>query len=342
MNMALQDCYHSLVTIKTRDEQARRKSEDDEDMLFGSSLSPFAMDIHLKLLLSKCLRRLADKTQVSTANPNRHVRTRLSHTLEVVSIACCIANELGLNVDLCQAAAFGHDIGHTPFGHLGEEFLKKKTGKEFRHEVFGLVVAQHIERKGRGLNLTHQVLDAILRHSRGSGEMCRDGGTEEAAVVMYADKIGYVWADVNDFFRMHVDTRKYPELFELVEWFGPNQRARVQKCITALCLESAEQGRVSFERSETAINFRRVKQLMYDVYQLFNFSELELLERAYEVIKENTRVDSAIVFALMSDHDILSIGRSPSYDGLAMLSISEILPYLEEKAIDFTNPDLNW
>lgn len=344
MKAKLRDCHLCLSHLRTCDNSARRRfGEEDEDVWMGMYASPFAIDTQQKLLPSKCLRRLADKTQVVTDNPNRHIRTRMTHSFEVVSIATAIANILGLNAFLCCAAALGHDIGHTPFGHVGERFLTNKTGQEFRHEVFSVVVAQHIERKCKGLNLTHQVLEAMLEHSRGQGEIHRGHGSQEATVMMYADKIGYIWADVNDIFvRMGADVKAFRELNELVQWFGPNQRARVQKCIEALCLESAVLGCVSFERSEAAKNFRRVKRLMYSMYAPQNFSDIGLLERAFDFIKRHTDADPAIVFALMSDHDILSVGGDNPPEGLTKLSIGDILPYLEGKHIDFTNSDMDW
>jgi len=126
------------------------------------------------------------------------------------------------------------------------------------------------------------VLEVMLEHSRGQGEMHRGRGSHESVAVMYADKIGYVWADVNDVFvRLGVNIHSYPELAELVGLFGPNQRSRVRKCVEALCLESAEAGTVVFESSEVARNFQRVKRLMHTVYGPQNFNDFALLERAY-------------------------------------------------------------
>jgi len=148
MKTTLQDCHLCLSHLRTPDESGRRRfCEEDEDSWAAAFSSPFAIDTQQKLLPSKCLRRLVDKTQVVTDNPNRYIRTREMQSHEVVSIATMIANILGLNAFLCCAGALGHDIGHTPFGQVGERFLSQKTGKEFRHDVFGVVVAQHIERK---------------------------------------------------------------------------------------------------------------------------------------------------------------------------------------------------
>jgi len=209
----LRDVRHVLSHLAIKPELARRRwysGRKDVDEYIGPTCNQFILDLY-KLQQSKAMRRLANKTQVfPDPKSNRHIRTRLIHTLEVASIAGIIAEILGLDVQLTQAIAHGHDIGHAPFGHLGEEFISTITGQEFRHEVFACVVAQHIERQTHGLNLTLPTLLGIRAHSRGKGKMslslvtmkngCVDTVIFEADIVMYADKIAYCFSDISDIF----------------------------------------------------------------------------------------------------------------------------------------------
>src|SRR2546423_8023596 len=117
-----------------------------------------------RIVHSKAFRRLKHNTQVFIAPEGDHYRVRLTHTLEVSQIARTVARALRLNEDLTEAIALGHDLGHTPFGHLGEEALTPFLGRPFRHNEQSLRVVDHLERDGRGLNLTWEVLDGMLHH----------------------------------------------------------------------------------------------------------------------------------------------------------------------------------
>jgi len=120
---------------------------------------------------SKSFRRLKHKTQVFLSPAGDHYRTRLTHTLEVAQIGRTIGKALDLNEDLVEAISLGHDLGHTPFGHAGEDVLNDIHKGGFRHYEQSLRVADILERDGKGLNLTHEVRDGILRHSKGKGEI---------------------------------------------------------------------------------------------------------------------------------------------------------------------------
>lgn len=156
-----------------------------------------------RIVHSKAFRRTKHKTQVFLAPIGDHYRTRLTHILEVNQIGRSIATALGLNTDLVEAMALGHDIGHTPFGHIGEELLAKFLPEGFRHNQQSVRVVERLEKGGRGLNLTVQTRDGILKHSAPT-----EGGLETAAwgepdtpegwVVRYADKIAYLHHDVDD------------------------------------------------------------------------------------------------------------------------------------------------
>ena len=117
-----------------------------------------------RILHCKAFRRLKHKTQVFLSPEGDHYRTRLTHTLEVSQIARTVARALGLNEDLTEAIALGHDLGHTPFGHAGERVLNELTPGGFRHELQSLRVVERLEKEGRGLNLSWEVRNGIARH----------------------------------------------------------------------------------------------------------------------------------------------------------------------------------
>ncbi len=152
-----------------------------------------------KIVHCKAFRRLMHKTQVFLQPEGDHYRTRMTHTLEVARIARTIAKALGLNEDLAEAAAMGHDLGHTPFGHAGEAALSAAMGKPFRHNEQSLRVVDHLERGGEGLNLTYEVRMAILGHTGP-----RVPETFEGQIVRRADQMAYVNHDIDDAIRAGV------------------------------------------------------------------------------------------------------------------------------------------
>ncbi|MCU0276376.1 MAG: deoxyguanosinetriphosphate triphosphohydrolase [Acidobacteria bacterium] len=156
-----------------------------------------------RILHSKAFRRLKHKTQVFISPEGDHYRTRLTHTLELSQIARTIARALNLNEDLTEAIALGHDLGHTPFGHIGEAVLDGLCPGGFRHYEQSLRVVEKLENAGQGLNLTREVRDGILKHSKGQGEVIpRDRAmlplTLEGQIVRLADMITYVNHDIDD------------------------------------------------------------------------------------------------------------------------------------------------
>ncbi len=163
-----------------------------------------------RIIHCKAFRRLSHKTQVFIAPEADHYRTRLTHTLEVAQIARTISRALRLNEDLTEAIALGHDLGHTPFGHTGEAALDAvcrefDPSAHFHHAEQSLRVVDLLEKDGQGLNLTHEVRDGILRHSKGMEDLplCPDDRPEtlEGVVVAYADRIAYINHDIDDAIR---------------------------------------------------------------------------------------------------------------------------------------------
>ncbi len=157
-----------------------------------------------RIIHCNAFRRLKHKTQVFIAPQGDHYVTRLTHTLEVSQIARTIARALNLNEDLTEAIALGHDLGHTPFGHIGEEVLNEMSSGGFRHNEQSLRVVDLLEYDGRGLNLTWEVRDGILNHSKSAAGVLQgwgNVGTIEGEVVRIADIVAYVNHDVDDALR---------------------------------------------------------------------------------------------------------------------------------------------
>ncbi len=154
-----------------------------------------------RIVHSKSFRRLMHKTQVFLSPEGDHYRTRMTHTLEVARISRSVARALGLNEDLTEAIAMGHDLGHTPFGHAGEFALSEMIGKPFRHNEQSLRVVDYLERDGAGLNLTYEVRMGILGHT---GDFVPE--TLEGQVVRICDRVAYVNHDMDDAIRAGVLT----------------------------------------------------------------------------------------------------------------------------------------
>ena len=165
-----------------------------------------------RIIHSKSFRRLKHKTQVFLTPFGDHYRTRLTHTLEVSQIARTIAKALKLNETLTEAIAMGHDLGHTPFGHAGEEVLNRIHPGGFKHKEQSLRVVEKLEKGGRGLNLTLEVRDGILHHSKGRGDILPDEDdkalTMEGEIVRIADIVAYVNHDIDDALRAGIINEK--------------------------------------------------------------------------------------------------------------------------------------
>jgi len=186
-----------------------------------------------RIVHSKAFRRLKHKTQVFVSPEGDHYRVRLTHTLEVSQIARTAARALRLNEDLAEAIALGHDLGHTPFGHLGEEALAPFLDRPFRHNEQSLRVVDHLEREGRGLNLTWEVRDGILNHTWSMPMP----STLEGQVARFADRIAYVNHDVDDAIRAGLlDSSDLPD--RATDVLGSAHGERINTLVTDLVRES--------------------------------------------------------------------------------------------------------
>lgn len=187
-----------------------------------------------RIIHSKAFRRLMHKTQAFISPEGDHYRTRLTHTLEVSQIARTLATALRLNEDLTEAIALGHDLGHTPFGHLGEEDLNRVMPGGFEHNVQSVRVVEKIEKDGKGLNLTREVLDGILNH-RGAGSP----KTLEGKIVQLSDKIAYINHDIDDAIRAGIITdNDLPQ--ECVNMLGRNSKERIDFLIRDIVKNSMD------------------------------------------------------------------------------------------------------
>ncbi|MCQ2432167.1 MAG: deoxyguanosinetriphosphate triphosphohydrolase [Clostridia bacterium] len=194
-----------------------------------------------RIIHCKSFRRLMHKTQVFLSPEEDHYRTRMTHTVEVMQIARTAARALSLNEDLCEAIAFGHDLGHTPFGHAGEAVLQRCYSPDFHHAVQSLRVVERLERGGQGLNLTWEVRDGILHHS---GKAL--AATLEGRIVKYADRIAYINHDIDDAIRAKVlSADDIPA--ELREILGDSHKARIDTMVTSLIRASLGKNEITME-----------------------------------------------------------------------------------------------
>ncbi len=191
----------SLSPYAVKSKQSRGRSKYEEPCPIRTA---FQRDRD-RIIHSKAFRRLKHKTQVFIAPQGDHYVTRLTHTLEVSQIARTIARALNLNEDLTETIALGHDLGHTPFGHVGEEVLNELYHGGFRHNEQSLRIVDLLEKDGRGLNLTWEVRDGILNHSKTRADiMGEDSGkvnTLEGQVCKIADMVAYINHDIGDAIR---------------------------------------------------------------------------------------------------------------------------------------------
>ncbi len=201
-----------------------------------------------RILHCKAFRRLKGKTQVFLAPEGDHYRTRLTHTLEVSQISRTVARALFLNEDLAEAIALGHDLGHTPFGHAGEVALDEMYGEGFRHFEQSLRVVDVLEstRRGRGLNLTHEVRDGIYLHSKGKsllvGRTGEVAATLEGRIVSVCDAVAYINHDIDDAVRARAITLdQLPQ--DALKVLGGSPSERIDSMVIGL-IEGTKDGEV--------------------------------------------------------------------------------------------------
>src|SRR3954466_13262126 len=214
-----------LSPLATRSYPARRAIPEQDSPV----RTPFQRDRD-RILHAKAFRRLKHKTQVFISPEGDHYRTRLTHTLETTGIARTVARALGLNEDLTEAIGMGHDLGHPPFGHIGEEVLdaclQDRYNLRFRHNHHSLRIVEVLERDGAGLNLTEEVRDGILRHTWSE----REPASLEGRIVRLVDRIAYINHDIDDAIRAGVlQSRDLPR--EEIDLLGDSGSRRIDTLV---------------------------------------------------------------------------------------------------------------
>ncbi len=237
-----------------------------------------------RIIHCAAFRRLMHKTQVFLAPDSDHYRTRLTHTLEVSQIARTIAVGLGLNEDLTEAIALGHDLGHTPFGHAGERALNEVFPEGFKHYEQSLRVVDFIENKGKGLNLTYEVRNGIVCHTRGE-----EAKTLEGRIVKLADKIAYINHDIDDAVRGGVISEGNIPV-EAKKYLGETKRKRIDTLVTS-AIENTY-GEVALDRDVQSA-FDILHEFMFDrvytnpVCKSEEGKAMAMIQRLYHFFEEN-------------------------------------------------------
>ncbi|SDZ20192.1 dGTPase [Proteiniborus ethanoligenes] len=233
-----------------------------------------------RIIHSKAFRRLKHKTQVFLAPEGDHYRTRLTHTLEVAQISRTIARALGLNEDLTEAIALGHDLGHTPFGHTGEKVLDEIHKKGFKHNEQSLKVVDLLQSSGgtKGLNLTHEVRDGILNHTGDTIPI-----TLEGQIIRYADRIAYINHDIDDSIRGNIITESMlPK--ECVRVLGLKSRERINTMINDIVINSYEKNHIIMSEEIKYYTDKLRKFMFKNVY--LNAKAKSEEEKAQRIVKQ--------------------------------------------------------
>lgn len=263
-----------------------------------------------RIVYSNAFRRLKHKTQFFLSPLGDDYRTRLTHTLEVAQMARAIARALFLNEDLVEAIALGHDLGHTPFGHSGETVLKEIFSADFSHNAQSLRVVEVLENNGQGLNLTHEVRDGILKHSKGFGKIIPDdvlerAGTYEGQIARIADIMAYLNHDLEDAIRSGViQAEQIPAECTEILGFTHSERATTmirdlisstEVCDDKLCLQmSADVNEAMailrkflydkvYQSSRVHQHFENAKKILSELYAFFIDNEQMLLVNLNEL-----------------------------------------------------------
>jgi len=253
--------------------------------------TPFQRDRD-RIVHSKSFRRLMHKTQVFIAPEGDHYRTRLTHTLEATGIARTVARALDLNEDLTEAIGLGHDLGHPPFGHIGEQALdaanKEHGGQGFRHNEHSLRVVDVLEREGRGLNLNEPVREGILKHTGPVKSQSLEG-----QIVRLVDRVAYINHDIDDAVRAGIlNPDDLPA--EQIELLGPTGSSRIDSLVTDI-VEQSRTGDEIRQSESMGAAMLRLRKFMFDNVYLGDTArkEHERVNRALRILFEHylERVD---------------------------------------------------
>ena len=259
-----------------------------------------------RIIHTRAFRRLKHKTQVFVAPDSDHVVTRMTHTIEVHQIARSIARALGLNEDLTEAIALGHDLGHTPFGHAGEEALAELLPEGFRHNEQSLRIVDYLERDGQGLNLMYETREGILMHSKTRESVAAEGwgtaSTLEGQIVKLADSMAYLNHDFQDAIRAGVLTAAdLPS--EVAAVLGPDHSTRIRTLVQDCALASWDAAQAPVLAAASTGHEARIEpriELSPPVLAAVDAFREMMFERVYlaEATLGGARLGQAIVRAL--------------------------------------------
>jgi dGTPase len=305
-----EDRWLSPLAVRSYETRGRARAEDEECLL----RTPFQRDRD-RIVHTKAFRRLMHKTQVFVDPAGDHYRTRLTHTLETTGISRGVARALRLNEDLVEAIGLGHDLGHTPFGHAGEDaldtVLQARFARRFRHNEHSLRVVDVLEREGRGLNLTGEVRDGILHHT---GPKKPD--TLEGKIVRLVDRVAYINHDIDDAVRAGVlDPAELPR--EEIELLGPTGSRRIDALVHDLVETSAREGDI-VQSEEVGTAMLSLRSFMFERVYLGEAARAEhakaraTVTRIFEhLVERGDPVDDVIDYvAGMTDRFALSYAES--------------------------------
>ncbi len=241
-----------------------------------------------RIIHSKSFRRLKHKTQVFLSPESDHYRTRLTHTLEVAQIARTIARALRLNEDLTEAIALGHDLGHTPFGHAGEKALNQLYSDGFTHFEQSIRVCRFLERNGKGLNLTAEVLDGILHHTKGQWP-----ATPEGKIVRISDHIAYMNHDIDDAISANIISESDIPA-EITEFLGNTKSRRINALVKSV-VENSVGNDIKMD-DETTVYYDKLNDFLFDSVYFNNTAKSEeskvfgIIEGIYKYILSHTDI----------------------------------------------------
>jgi len=285
----------SPLAAHESDSQSRERPESPQLLRLGYQLD------RDRIIHTPAFRRLKHKTQVFVTPDSDHVVTRMTHTIEVQQIARTIARALALNEDLTEAIALGHDLGHTPFGHAGEEELARLLPDGFRHNEQSLRIVEHLEHNGAGLNLTFETRDGILRHSKGRVSVTSEEGwgnpaTLEGEIVKLSDSIAYLNHDIQDATRAGlIAERDLPAAARST--LGENHTTRIDTLVTD-CVRSSL---ATFEDEHPSIVLAPATLEATDQLREFMFQRVYLHESTLKGADLGQRVVHAL-FIHYRDH----------------------------------------
>ena len=321
----IEDMFLIKEAVKSKNSKGREIPETEENFR-----SCFMIDRD-RIIHSKSFRRLKHKTQVYIKTESDHYRTRLTHTLEVSQIGRSIARGIAVNEDLVEAITLGHDVGHVAFAHIGEEVLNEILPGGFKHYEQSLRVLTKLEKDGKGLNLTKEVLDGVVQHS-GFGNRVKDGVTLESQIAKYADKIAYINHDIDDAIRAgELDKNDIPK--EFTEILGDKNSKRINTLVLDL-VESTNKNlengiaevSLSDEKNKALLGLRKfmfqniylgpgqvevrekAKFVVFNLYEYY-FKHIDKLPNVYIDIMEKEGKERAVADYIAGMTDAYAISK---------------------------------